>query len=179
MQRVLAAHPQSTRYVTSTRHHCVAVSIPFHRFLLQPSSPSAGEPAPSSPAFIEVVVVRAGTHLFAIDVEAAIEIRGPETFDRHGSGARPHLTVRGHALPVVDLRQASGLSGFAHGCPAMLLVQAGTETFALAVDEVRDIESVPRHNVRPAADSPFGFCSNHVTLDALGEIPLIDPSRLR
>jgi len=179
MQRVLAAHPQSTRYVTSTRHHCVAVSIPFHRFLLQPSSLSAGEPAPSSPAFIEVVVVRAGTHLFAIDVEAAIEIRGPETFDRPGSGARPHLTVRGHALPVVDLRQASGLSGFVHGCPAMLLVQAGTETSALAVDEVRDIESVPRHNVRPAADTPFGFCSHRIAFEALGEIPLIDPTRLR
>ena len=146
---------------------------------MQPSSPSAGEPAPSSPAFIEVVVVRAGTHLFAIDVEAAIEIRGPETSDRPGSGARPHLTVRGHALPVVDLRQASGLSAFAHGCPAMLLVQAGAETFALAVDEVRDIESVPSTNVQPAADIPFGFCSHRVTLDALGEIPLIDPSRLR
>ncbi len=123
--------------------------------------------------------MRAGTHLFAIDVEAAIEIRGPETFDRPGSGARPHLTVRGHALPVVDLRQASGLSGFAHGCPAMLLMQNGTETFALAVDEVRDIESVPSTNVQPAADIPFGFCSHRVTLDALGEIPLIDPSRLR
>lgn len=146
---------------------------------MQPSSPSAGEPAPSSPAFIEVVVVRAGTHLFAIDVEAAIEIRGPETFDRPGSGARPHLTVRGHALPVVDLRQASGLSGLAHGCPAMLLVQNSAEIVALAVDEVRDIESVPRHNVRPAADTPFGFCGHHVMLDALGEIPLIDPTRLR
>jgi purine-binding chemotaxis protein CheW len=146
---------------------------------LQPSSPSAGEPAPSSPAFIEVVVVQAGTHLFAIDVEAAIEIRGQEAFDRPGSGARPHLTVRGHALPVVDLRQAIGLSGFAHGCPAMLLMQNGTETFALAVDEVRDIESVPSTNVQPAADIPFGFCSHRVTLDALGEIPLIDPSRLR
>ncbi|WP_375067197.1 chemotaxis protein CheW [Stenotrophomonas lactitubi] len=146
---------------------------------MQPSSPSAGEPAPSSPAFIEVVVVRAGTHLFAIDVEAAIEIRGPETFDRPGGGARPHLTVRGHALPVVDLRQAIGLSGFAHGCPAMLLVQAGAETLALAVDEVREIESVPRHKVRPAPDIPFGFCSHHVTLGALGEIPLIDPTRLR
>jgi len=146
---------------------------------LQPSSPSAGEPAPSSPAFIEVVVVRAGTHLFAIDVEAAIEIRGPETFDRPGSGARPHLTVRGHALPVVDLRQAIGLSGFAHGCPAMLLMQAGTEIVALAVDEVQDIESVPRDKVWPASDIPFGFCSHRVTLDALGKIPLIDPNRLR
>ncbi|MEN5005223.1 chemotaxis protein CheW [Stenotrophomonas indicatrix] len=123
--------------------------------------------------------MRAGTHLFAIDVEAAIEIRGPETFDRPGSGARPHLTVRGHALPVVDLRQASGLSGFAHGCPAMLLMQNGTETFALAVDEVRDIESVPRHKVRPATDIPFGFCSHHVTLGDLDEVPLIDPARLR
>lgn len=123
--------------------------------------------------------MRAGTHLFAIDVEAAIEFRGPETFDRPGSGARPHLTVRGHALPVVDLRQAIGLSAFAHGCPAMLLMQAGAEIVALAVDEVQDIESVPRHKVPPAADTPFGFCSHRVTLNALGEIPLIDPSRLR
>lgn len=146
---------------------------------MQPSSPSAGEPAPSSPAFIEVVVVRAGIHLFAIDVEAAIEIRGPESFDRPGSSARPHLTVRGHALPVVDLRQAIGLSAFAHGGPAMLLMQAGAEPFALAVDEVQDIESVPRHKVRPAADTPFGFYSHRIALDALGEIPLIDPSRLR
>jgi purine-binding chemotaxis protein CheW len=146
---------------------------------LQPSSPSAGEPAPSSPAFIEVVVVRAGTHLFAIDVEAAIEIRGPESFDRPGSSARPHLTVRGHALPVVDLRQASGLSAFAHGCPAMLLMQAGAETFALAVDEVREIESVPRHKVRPASDIPFGFCSHRIKLGDLDEVPMIDPTRLR
>lgn len=146
---------------------------------MQPSSPSAGEPAPSSPAFIEVVVVRAGTHLFAIDVEAAIEIRGPESFDRPGSGTRPHLTVRGHALPVVDLRQAIGLSAFAHGCPAMLLMHAGPETLALAVDEVRDIESVPRHKMQPAADTSLGFCSHRITLGALGEIPLIDPTRLR
>ncbi|MNB67985.1 CheW-like domain protein [compost metagenome] len=146
---------------------------------MQPSSPSAGEPAPSSPAFIEVVVVRAGTHLFAIDVDAAIEIRGPEAFDRPGSGTRPHLTVRGHALPVVDLRQAIGLTAFGHGCPAMLLVQAGAETFALAVDEVREIESVPRHKVRPAADASLGFCSHRIALGALGEIPLIDPTRLR
>lgn len=123
--------------------------------------------------------MRAGTHLFAIDVEAAIEIRGPETFDRPGSGARPHLTVRGHALPVVDLRQAIGLSAFDHACPAMLLMQAGTEVLVLAVDEVRDIESVPRHNVRPAADTPFGFCSHRIAFEALGEIPLIDPTRLR
>lgn len=123
--------------------------------------------------------MQAGTHLFAIDVEAAIEICGPETFDRPGSCTRPHLTVRGHALPVVDLRQASGLSGFAHGCPAMLLMQAGAETLALAVDEVRDIESVPRHKVRPASDIPFGFCSHRIALGALGEVPLIDPTRLR
>lgn len=146
---------------------------------MQPSSPSAGEPAPSSPAFIEVVVVRAGTHLFAIDVEAAIEIRGPETFDRPGSGTHPHLTVRGHALPVVDLRQATGLAAFAHGCPAMLLMQAGAETLALAVDEVRDIESAPCHKVQPASDIPFGFCSNRIALGALGETPLIDHALLK
>lgn len=146
---------------------------------MQPISPSAGEPAPSLPAFIEVVVVRVGSHLFAIDVEAAVEIRGPETFDRPGSGVRPHLTVRGHAVPVVDLRQAIGLTAFDHGCPAMLLIQAGAETLALAVDEVQDIESVPCEQVQSATDSPFGFCSHRVALGALGQIPLIDPTRLR
>lgn len=146
---------------------------------MQPSSPSAGEPAPSSPAFIEVVVVRAGTHLFAIDVEAAIEIRGPETFDRPGSGTRPHLTVRGHALPVVDLRQAIGLDALAYGCPAMLLIRAGAETLALAVDEVREIESVPGPQVQPTNGTPFAFCSHRIVLSTLGEIPLIDHALLK
>ena len=145
---------------------------------MQPSSPSAGEPAPSSPAFIEVVVVRAGTHLFAIDVEAAIEIRGPETFDRPGSGAHPHLTVRGHTLPVVDLRQAIGLAAFAHGCPAMLLMATGADLIALAVDEVQEIHSVPGSLVQLGSRTPFAFCSHRIELSALGEIPLIDPTRL-
>lgn len=146
---------------------------------MQPTFPSAGEPAPPSPSFIEVVVVRAGTHLFAIDVDAAFEIRGPETFDRPGSGTRPHLTVRGHALPVVDLRQAIGLAAFAHGCPAMLLMQAGAGTLALAVDEVREIESVPRSQMQPTNGTPFAFCSHRIGLGALGEIPLIDHALLK
>lgn len=146
---------------------------------MQPTSPSAGHPALSSPAFVEFIVVRAGTHLFGIDVEAAVEIRGPETFDPPGSGASPTLTVRDQGLPVVDLRQAVGLPGFDHGCPAMLLMHAGLDLIALAVDEVRDIESVPPQQVQPAADSPFPFCTHRATLSTGAEVLLINPTLIK
>ena len=95
----------------------------------------------ASPAdLFEVIVVRAGTVLFAIDVQAAVEIAvrrfGPA--DLHG---RATLEVRGQPLPVVDLRRMSGQPAFEGGSPAMLLINAGTAPLALAVDEVLEIEA--------------------------------------
>ncbi|CAH0239590.1 chemotaxis protein CheW [Stenotrophomonas lactitubi] len=145
---------------------------------MQSSIPSAGDPAPSASAFVEVLVVRAGEFLFAVDIEAAVEIRGPEAFDRLASEAGPRLTVRGQALPVVDLRLMSGLSGFGYGCPAMLLMATGADLIALAVDEVQEIHSVPGSLVQLGSRTPFAFCSHRIELSALGEIPLIDPTRL-
>ncbi|WP_313439771.1 chemotaxis protein CheW [Stenotrophomonas sp.] len=145
---------------------------------MQPHSPSAGQPASTSRPAFEVVVLRAGDHLFCIDVEAAVEIRGPETFDRAGGDARRTLTVRGQALRVVDLRRLSGLSAFAYRCPAMLLVQAGPDVIALAVDEVGEIESVPRERMRAVNPLGYVFCSQSIALGAQGELPLIDPALL-
>jgi chemotaxis signal transduction protein len=42
---------------------------------------------------------------------------------------------------VVDLRRMSGQAAFDGGSPAMLLINAGTATLALAVDEVLEIET--------------------------------------
>lgn len=145
---------------------------------MQPHSPSAGQPASTSRPVFEVVVLRAGDHLFCIDVEAAVEIRGPETFDRAGGDARRTLTVRGQALRVVDLRRLSGLSAFAYRCPAMLLVQAGADVIAVAVDEVGEIESVPRERMRAVNPLGYVFCSQSIALGAQGELPLIDPALL-
>jgi len=144
---------------------------------LQPHSPSAGQPASTSRPVFEVVVLRAGDHLFCIDVEAAVEIRGPETFDRAGGDARRTLTVRGQALRVVDLRRLSGLSAFAYRCPAMLLVKTGPDVIALAVDEVGEVETVPPQPSTGTAPA-FAFCSGHIVLGAKGSLPLIDPAAL-
>ncbi|WP_233615068.1 MULTISPECIES: chemotaxis protein CheW [unclassified Stenotrophomonas] len=145
---------------------------------MQPHSPSAGQPAPLSHDFFEFLAVRAGEQWFAVDVQAAVEIRGPETFNRARGDGRPTVNVRDEALSVVDLRRLSGLAAFGSGCPAMLLVQASIEVLALAVDEVGEIESVPREQVRAVNSLGFVFCSQSVALGAKGVLPLIDPMLL-
>ncbi len=145
---------------------------------MQPSPPSAGSPASPSRTFFEYLAVRAGEQWFAVDVQAAVEIRGPETFDRPVGEVGPRLTVRGDALRVADLRRLSGLAPFTYTCAAMVLVRAGSDVIGLAVDEVGDIESVPRKRLR--AENPLGyvFCSQSIAMADNGEIPLIDPMLL-
>ena len=145
---------------------------------MQPHSPLAGQPAPLSHDFFEFLAVRAGEQWFAVDVQAAVEIRGPETFNRERGEGRPTITVREEALTVVDLRRLSGLSAFEFACPAMLLVQASAEVLALAVDEVGEIESVPREQLRAVNPLGFVFCSQTIALGAKGVLPLIDPMLL-
>jgi len=153
-------------------------SAPSTGILLQPSSPPAGQPATSSRRFFEYLAVRAGEQWFAVDVQATVEIRGPETFDRPIKEGRPILTVREKPLRVADLRRLSGLTPFTYTCPAMALVRAGVDIIGLAVDEVGDIESVPRKQLR--ADNPLGyvFCSQSIAAADNSEIPVIDPSLL-
>ncbi|MGE6334577.1 chemotaxis protein CheW [Stenotrophomonas sp. NPDC077659] len=145
---------------------------------LQSPSYPAGQTAPALPSFFEYVVVCAGEQRFAVDAQAAVEIRGPERFDRPIPRDGPALSVRGDRLRVADLRRLSGLPAFAYDCPAMLLVKAGADVIGLAVDEVGEIESVPRERLRAANPLGYVFCSHSIALGADGEIPLIDPALL-
>ena len=122
--------------------------------------------------------MRAGEQWFAVDVQAAVEIRGPETFDRPISEGRTTLTVREKVLKVIDLRRLSGLTPLSYACPAMVLVQAGTDVIGLAVDEVGEIESVPRERLRAVNPLGYVFCRQSIALGAKGELPLIDPTLL-
>ncbi|MDT3558076.1 chemotaxis protein CheW [Stenotrophomonas maltophilia group sp. msm1] len=135
----------------------------------------------ASPAeLFEVVVLRAGTALFAIDVQAAVEIRGPETFGPADHQGRRTLEVRGQPLPVADLRRLSGQPAFGGGSPAVLLINAGSATLALAVDEVLEIETpdaTPDVSA-PAEGRVFNFCSRHVRVDATRSAALIEPQSL-
>ncbi len=142
----------------------------------QPSTQTRASPA----ELFEVVVLRAGTALFAIDVQAAVEIRGPETFGPADHQGRRTLEVRGQALPVADLRRLSGQPAFGGGSPAVLLINAGSATLALAVDEVLEIETpdaTPDVSA-PAEGRVFNFCSRHVRVDATRSAALIEPQSL-
>ncbi|WP_372486194.1 chemotaxis protein CheW [Stenotrophomonas sepilia] len=142
----------------------------------QPSTETRASPA----ELFEVVVLRAGTALFAIDVQVAVEIRGPETFGPADPHGRRNLEVRGQPLPVADLRRLSGQPAFDGGSPAMLLITAGTATLALAVDEVLEIETpdASPDAASPAQGRPFNFCSRHVRVDATRSAALIEPQSL-
>ncbi len=90
------------------------------------------------------------------------------------------MEVRGQPLPVVDLRRMSGQAAFDGGSPAMLLINAGTATLALAVDEVLEIETPDATANAPerAAGRSFGFCSRHIQLDPARSAALIEPVAL-
>ncbi len=124
--------------------------------------------------------MRAGTALFAIDVQTALEIRGPETFGPADHQGRRTLEVRGQPLPVADLRKLSGQPAFDGGSPAMLLINAGTATLALGVDEVLEIETPDATTRVPerATGRSFGFCSRHIQLDPARSAALIEPLAL-
>ncbi|AWH53243.1 hypothetical protein C1924_08650 [Stenotrophomonas sp. ESTM1D_MKCIP4_1] len=178
LNRIFGIHLVLTLLSPPRRHHGAAAALPSFGFPLQPSSPSAGSPASPSRRFFEYLAVRAGEQWFAVDVQATVEIRGAETFDRPIIDGGPTLTVRDKTLRVSDLRRLSGLTPFTYSCPAMALVRAGVEVIGLAVDEVGEIESVPSKQLR--ADNPLGyvFCSQSIAMAGNVEIPLIVPMLL-
>jgi purine-binding chemotaxis protein CheW len=134
----------------------------------------------ASPAdLFEIVVVRAGTVLFAIDIQAAVEIRGPEAFGPADRNGRPTLEVRGQPLPVVDLRRMSGQPAFGWQ-PGHAVDQRRHRNLALAVDEVLEIETpdASANTPEPAAGQSFCFCSRHIQLDPARSAALIEPAAL-
>ena len=74
----------------------------------------------------------------------------------------------------------SGQPAFEGGSPAMLLINAGTATLALAVDEVLEIETpdASANTPEPAAGQSFCFCSRHIQLDPARSAALMEPAAL-
>lgn len=140
--------------------------------------PSEARPSPAS--LFEIIIVRAGTELFAVDVQAAVEIRGPETFGHPDHRGGPTVEIRGQPLRVADLRRMSGQPAFDGGSPAMLLINAGTTPLALAVDEVLEIETPgpDPDTPEPATGRPFDFCNGPVWLGPARSAALIKPDAL-
>ena len=68
----------------------------------------------------------------------------------------------------------------ATGKPVVVLINAGTATLALAVDEVLEIETpdASANTPEPAAGQSFCFCSRHIQLDPARSAALIEPAAL-
>lgn len=142
-------------------------------------------PLPSDPflqaspePLLELVIVRVGCDLFGVDVESAVEIRGPESLTRTRD-LQFVVSIRGQDVPVVDLGLITGGNAVGTDCPAMLLVQSAVQLIALAVDEVLVIESLSAWRAEPAThgDRFAEFCPQDVQLGSGKRVAVIDPGR--
>lgn len=126
---------------------------------------------------LELVIVRVGCELFGVDVESAVEIRGPERLT-NTQGPRFVVAIRDQDIPVVDFGLIIGGPTVGVSCPAMLLVQSPVQLFALAVDEVLVIESLSPWRVEPNPQgSRFSaLCPQCVQLGSGKRIAVIDPA---
>lgn len=122
--------------------------------------------------------MRVGGKLFGVDVESAVEIRGPERLTQTRA-PRLIVAIRNQEIPVVDLGWITGGDTVGTHSPAMLLVQSALRMFALAVDEVLVIESVAASRVEPAArgDQFAELCPRGVQLGSGKRVAVIDPGR--
>jgi len=145
----------------------LTVPLPFDSFLQASPDP-----------LLELVIVRVGCELFGVDVESAVEVRGPESLTRTRD-RQFVVSIRGQDVPVVDLGLITGGNAAGVDCRAMLLVQSGVQLVALAVDEVLVIESLSAWRAEPAAhgDRFAELCPQGVQLGNGKRVAVIDPGR--
>lgn len=114
-------------------------------------------------AWVRMVVFRLGGELHACDVRRVEEVV---------EGARVHplpdipppvlgvIRLRGALLPVLDVAPALGLRLEAGGAPAVLVVERGDDRVGVAVDEVREVATLPASAIQAA---PLREDEEHVT----------------
>ncbi|WP_374471551.1 chemotaxis protein CheW [Phenylobacterium sp.] len=128
----------------------------------------AGASLSAAPA--ELISVRIGEQLFALDIMAVREIRGWTV-----STPLPHapdyvlgmINLRGAVLPVVDLAGLLGLQKIQPDASSVVVVaEVGGRTMGLLVDAVCDIITVQDGELKPAPDlgsDDLGFVSGVIT----------------
>ncbi len=134
------------------------------------------------PAFIEIVIVQVEDCLFAVDVHAALEVRGREPL-LAGPAVVPsqkRVKIRGNLLSVLDLREHLDLGAYEDHCPAMLLLCIDSHTMAIAVDDVPIIHSIPYSHLGPLHVSAVmaPFCLFSIEVAPGKRVPLLDPQAL-
>jgi purine-binding chemotaxis protein CheW len=110
--------------------------------------------APAATALVQLCTFRVGGEDYALDLMRVREIIAPlpiTPVPRAPAFLEGVVRLRGHVVPVVDVRRRFGL-------PAVpptrrtkfLIVNVGGRRVALVVDEVCEVLRLPRSEVRPA-----------------------------
>lgn len=133
---------------------------------------------PSFHRLLEVIKVKAAGRVFVVDIDAVVEIRGPEPlFTRCGSAT---VEIRKKDIPVVDLPAELGLTPYSTGCPAMLLLNRRGTMAGLAVDEVGEIVTIADGQIRLLSSDEADIsrlCPIEVSFEG-NFVPLLEISKL-
>ncbi|MBU1004049.1 MAG: chemotaxis protein CheW [Proteobacteria bacterium] len=104
----------------------------------------------------ELVCFRLNGGLYAVDISMVREIVRLQQMTRVPKSPSHVLGVtnlRGHVIPVVDLRLRLGMAPREHGAQSrILVVELGTDSVGFAVDEVSGIVRLPWDVIDPVKD---------------------------
>lgn len=137
----------------------------------------------SHAAVFDACSFRAGPHCFAVDSACVAEVL-------HSARLTPVplapaavaglLHLRGRIVPVIDIRRRLGLEpGEPNAAQTNLVLRLGDDWVSLLVDEVLDVQVIPRDEVERAA--PPAASADAVTgvfATEAGLLHILDPARL-
>ena len=139
---------------------------------------------PTSPHDLEVCEFLVGGHCFAVPSSLIAEVL-------HAGGLTPVpltadaiaglIHLRGQIVPVIDMQRRLGLGdGIAAG-GVLLVVRLGDDHYALRVDEVLDVDSLPAGRIEPPSGSLIDPAADPRTGVFAGDarlVHLLDPQRI-
>ena len=160
----------------------LAASVPsaVWRPLLAPLETGPALPAAPPPPSRSLLVVRIGGEWCALEargVERLLGWRPPTPVPQPGPDLAGLVEIGADVLPLVDLRTAMGMPAGVDDGTALVVVRHGGGRWALAVDRIDRLATVPETELHPA-EAPFHPLAATVT--RLGErvVSLLDVSPL-
>ena len=101
----------------------------------------------------QVVVFALSNEKFATDINVVHEIIRMQTITQIPSAPRfveGVINLRGHVVPVVDLRKRAGLDASDYTRSSrIMVVQMGLHTIGLVVDGVSEVMHIPSESIEP------------------------------
>jgi purine-binding chemotaxis protein CheW len=127
--------------------------------------PGARVAANSAPG--EYLSMRLGDEEYAIEILRVQEIRSFEVPTRIANSApcvKGVLNLRGHIVPVMDLRQLLGMASVEPGASTVTIVlNLGGQTVGVVADAVNDVVELREQDIKPAPGFSGAVNSSHIT----------------